>query len=295
MRLLGLAFAFARPRAFGRHRYSGISKGTSACAPGHYSEPCLGAPRSSILPAVRLLDLAPGLALFFAARPAFAYRPFDGTDGSVAEYRTFELEAGALGYLREGSATYSTPSQVLNYGVIRRVELVLELHELMPSLGTPGPRFGLVDDGAFVKTVLVEGALQGKPGPSLALELGALLPTFHGEPGAGGSAALIGSVVLPCLTFHLNLEGARTRAANADFIVDGIVEGPALVAGARPVAELEYERELHAETRESALFGVIAPIRDTLALDAAARFGWLDDERVFEVRAGFTWAFAVAH
>ncbi|HTQ05463.1 MAG TPA: hypothetical protein VMI54_16480 [Polyangiaceae bacterium] len=165
----------------------------------------------------------------------------------------------------------------------------------MPSLGAPGSRFGLVDDGAFVKTVLVEGALQGKKGPSLALEVGALLPTVHGESGAGASAALIGSVVLPFAKFHLNLEAARTRAENADVVVDGIIEGPALVAGARPVAELEYDREFHAETAVSALLGFIDPVRETLALDGAARVGSRDSERVFEVRAGFTWSFGVTH
>lgn len=242
---------------------------------------------------MRLARFAPALSLLLSSSPALAYRPFDGTDGSVAEHGAFELEAGMLGYLRDGSRTYSTPSQILNYGAIERVELVLELHERMPSLGTPGPRFGLVDDGAFVKTVLVEGALQGKRGPSLALEVGALLPTVHGEPGAGASAALIGSVVLPWLKLHLNLEAARSRAENADLVVDGILEGPVLVAGARPVAELEYDRELRAETLESALLGFIDPVTEALALDGAARMGSRDGARVFEVRAGFTWSVAV--
>lgn len=238
--------------------------------------------------------LAPALAVLLVSSRARAYRPFDGTDGSVAEYRTFELEAGTLGYLRDGTKTYSTPSQILNYGVVERVELVLELHERMPSLGTPGPRLGLVDDGAFVKTVLVEGALQGKKGPSLALEVGALLPTVHGEPGAGASAALIGSVVAPFLKFHLNLEAARTRAENADFVLDGIFEGPDVVWRARPVAELIYEREIHAETLASALLGFIDPLNEAFALDGAVGLGSRDRERLFEVRAGFTWSFAVS-
>ncbi len=232
-------------------------------------------------------------SLLCVSSPARAYRPFDGTDAAVAEYRRFELEAGTLGYLREGGAGYSTPSQVLNYGVLERVELVLELHERMPALGTPGPRFGLVDDGAFVKTVLLEGALQGKSGPSLALELGALLPNVRGEPGAGASAALIGSVTLPLAVFHLNLEAGRTRAENDELIVDGILEGPALVWRARPVAELIYEREIHAETLESALLGFIDPLSDSFALDGAALLGAQARERLFQVRAGFTWSFAV--
>jgi len=238
--------------------------------------------------------LAPAISLLLMSCPARAFRPFDGTDGSVAEYHTFELEAGTLGYLRDGKTTYSAPSQILNYGAIERVELVLELHERMPSLGTPGPRFGLVDDGAFVKTVLIEGALQGKRGPSLALEVGALLPTVHGEPGAGASAALIGSVVTPLVKFHLNLEAARTRAENADLSVDGILEGPALLWRVRPVAELIYEREFYAETLASALLGFIDPLSESFALDGAARLGSRDHERLFEVRAGFTWSYTLA-
>ncbi len=238
--------------------------------------------------------LAPVCSSLFVSSPALAYRPFDGTDGSVAEYRTFELEAGTLGYLRDGAATYATPSQILNYGAIERVELVLELHERMPSLRTPGAPLGLVDDGAFMKTVLLEGSLQGKRGPSLALEVGALLPTVHGEPGAGASAALIGSVVLPLVKVHLNLEAARTRDEKAELIADGILEGPALVGRARPVAELIYEREIHAETLESVLLGGIDPLSEAFALDGALRLGWHDSERLFEVRAGFTWSFAVS-
>ncbi|HTQ05464.1 MAG TPA: hypothetical protein VMI54_16485 [Polyangiaceae bacterium] len=65
---------------------------------------------------MRVSRILPALSLVLVSTPAFAYRPFDGTDGSVAEYGTFELEAGMLGYLRQGAATYSTPSQILNYG-----------------------------------------------------------------------------------------------------------------------------------------------------------------------------------
>ena len=45
----------------------------------------------------------------------------------------------------------------------------------------------LVDNGAFLKTGLREGALQDKSGPSIATEFGMLLPGIRDEHGTGGS------------------------------------------------------------------------------------------------------------
>src|SRR5215469_16751269 len=64
-----------------------------------------------------------------------------------------------------------SPDVVLNYGIGERWELVLQgrlAHELLPD--SQGPN--LVDNGVFLKSVLREGTLQDKSGPSIATEFG---------------------------------------------------------------------------------------------------------------------------
>ena len=239
----------------------------------------------------RSVLLALGLVAW--ASEARAYRPFDGTDADVAKPGELELEVGTLGYLHTREGTYVAPVQVINYGPIERVELVFAARPSVPAFRADGPSFALLDTTASVKTVLRKGVLQELTGPSVALELDALLPTLHGEPGAGAGADLIVSERLGFSTLHLNLEATRTRAKNADLEADLIAEGPPLVAQARPVVELSYEHEFSVASTAAALVGFIDEISESFAPDAAFRFATSGQERVFELRGGFTWDIAL--
>lgn len=232
-------------------------------------------------------------AVSLAAKAAHAYRPFDSTDAAVAERGGIELEIGPVGYVATGATRRFAPLEVVNLGLASGWELVLQGREVLPP-DAPGasPRIGLVDTGAFLKGVVREGALQGKSGPSVALEIGPLLPTVHDERGAGFSAALILSHRLPLGAVHLNVQEARTRAGRGDLFVGLIVEGPQGWR-VRPVAELYAEKELGARATFSALGGAIVPIAHGLALDSALRAASIDGVGVYEVRAGFTWAIAL--
>ncbi len=53
-----------------------------------------------------------------------------------------------------------------------------------------------------MKTVLREGSLQEKMGPSVATELSALLPTANADPGVGAGWTVIVSQRWPDLTDH---------------------------------------------------------------------------------------------
>ena len=232
--------------------------------------------------------MAFAFALVASTRPAFAYRPFDGTDADVAKRGELELEVGTLGYLhgRDGAAV--APMQVINFGPAPRVELVLGGRPFIPAYRATGDRFALVDTSASIKSVLREGVLQDKRGPSVALELDAFLPTINGEPGWGAGAALIISERVSVLTLHLNLQLARTRAENADGIADLIAEGPELFARTRPVAEVSLEHEFSATTTAAALVGFIAQVSEGFSFDAATRFAASGRDRVLEIRGGFT-------
>jgi len=59
------------------------------------------------------------------AAPAFAYRPFDGTDAAVTEPGQAEVELQPAGRLQEGSQSFLVaPGIVINFGVVKGLELV---------------------------------------------------------------------------------------------------------------------------------------------------------------------------
>jgi hypothetical protein len=223
---------------------------------------------------------------------AQAYRPFDGTDADVAHFGEFELELMPVGYLAlPGQRVLQAPWIVANLGIWPRFELVLEgRHQWLLDRGPQDPRHRVTDADVLIKGVLREGVLHGKTGPSVALEVGPLLPSWRGEAGWGASADLIVSEQWTWVSAHLNLQAQRTRAHNPDSFTGIILEGPATWP-VRPVAEIYYEREFGGTLRVlSTLGGVIWQVSDDFALDAAAR-ATLGTPQLFEIRAGFTLAF----
>jgi hypothetical protein len=223
-------------------------------------------------------------------RDAFAYRPFDGTDAAVAEPGAFEIELGPSQYLEQGAErSFAAPAVVLNYGFTERWEFVLQ-GSFVHSLDRDAATSSLLDNAALFKTVLREGSLQDKPGPSIATEFGFLLPGSGGEPGTGFSAAALVSQRWSTLTVHFNAQASLTREQHADLGFSTIVEGPHDWR-IRPVAELFYERDFGGSETGSALVGAIWQVRDDVALDLGLRAGWIDNQPLKEVRAGVTFAF----
>jgi hypothetical protein len=235
--------------------------------------------------------LALGAAWPLAAQ---AYRPFNSTDAAVAERGTLELEFGPLGYLVEGpNRTLVTPSLVLNWGFADRWELVLEGRHLL-ELGSDiqEPRLRVEDTALSLKHVWREGSLQERTGPSLATEVSALLPTIHGESGAGAEATVIVSQRWPDLTVHVNGAAAWTRSHSAGFFGGVILEGHDAWR-VRPVAELFAERERGMATTISGLVGAIWRVSDQLSLDAAVRRARSGALSTTEFRLGLTWGFSM--
>src|SRR5881398_2750677 len=76
---------------------------------------------------LRKLLCASLAAASLLSAPAHAYRPFNGTDGDVAEAGTYELEFSPLGYERHGAGrTLMGPAIVNNFGLPGEFEIVLE-------------------------------------------------------------------------------------------------------------------------------------------------------------------------
>lgn len=225
---------------------------------------------------------------------ALAYRPFDGTDAAVAEPREVEVEFGPAGILREGpERTIIAPALILNYGLITNWELVLQGRGEFPYAPQRG-RTTIRDNAALLKGVLRPGVLQGATGPSIATEVGALLPDIRGgeRNGVGASLAGIISERWSWFTAHLNLQVALSHAHEPDYFVSTILEGPFDWA-VRPVGEVVYEWDAAAaETRVSGLAGAIWRAKENLSFDLGVREGRTNARPVSELRLGFTIGFS---
>ena len=229
------------------------------------------------------------LGVVSRAGPAFAYRPFDGTDAAVAVPGEIEVELQPAGIQHEqGTQTLIAPWTVVNIGLREGWEAVFEGRGETP-LSPLGPT-ELIDAGAFLKHVVVPGSLQGKDGPSVATEFGVLLPDSTGDSGAGISWATIVSQRWDWGTVHFNMETALMRDHHADVFVGTIIEGPSKWK-VRPVAEFFYEKEFGQAETVSGLVGLIWQVSDKLSFDAAFRHALTNGHPVNEVRAGLTFAF----
>jgi hypothetical protein len=224
--------------------------------------------------------------------PAFAYRPFDGTDAAVAAKGEVEIELQPAGRLRDESGTsLIAPATVFNYGLSEDWEAVLEGQGQTP-LAPSGPT-SLTAAGAFLKHVLVPGSLQGKTGPSVATEFGVLLPDRTGDSSVGVSFAGIVSQRWDGGTIHLNAETALTRDHHGDVFLGAILEGPTKWT-VRPVAEVFYEDEFGKERMISGLVGLIWQVHDNLSFDVAIRHALTSGHPVNEIRAGLTFGFPLS-
>jgi hypothetical protein len=237
----------------------------------------------------RALRFFTSASLIALSSPAWAYRPFDGTDAAVAAPGEVEIELQPAGPRRdEAGASLVAPAAVFNFGLNHEWEAVLEGQGQTPL--SPGPT-ALTAAGAFLKHVIVPGSLQDKTGPSVATEFGVLLPDSTGDSGVGARLAGIVSQRWDWGTIHLNVETALTREHHADLFLGGIIEGPSSWT-IRPVAEFFYEKEFGQAETVSALIGAIWHVRDDLSFDVGLRHALRNGRPIDEVRAGLTFSFS---
>jgi hypothetical protein len=238
---------------------------------------------------------AVAIALVALATPAIAYRPFDGTDAAVADVKEVEIELQPLGGLKErlpdGTQTsLIAPQMIINYGFAERWEFVLQ--GLVNSPVAPVGEPSLQATGAFLKYIARPGVLQDKPGPSIAMEFGPLLPGINADNGVGFSWAGIVSQRWDWGTAHFNVETNLTRDQHGEAFLDLILEGPSKWT-VRPVMEIFYDKVWNQTEEYSGLIGAIWKVRDNLSFDAAFRYAIRDGRPINEIRAGLTFAFKV--
>ena len=218
--------------------------------------------------------------------PAKAYRPFDGTDASVAELGQFEVELQPFGALQEGSTrTFVAPASVFNFGFAKDWEAVLQGQ--LESQISPTSQESLTGNGVFLKHVLRSGVLQDQAGPSIATEFGLLLPSIGAPSAVKPSWDWILSQRFEWGTVHLNFTTNYTSDPRTDLFFDAIVEGPSSWT-LRPVAEIYSDSVIGGAQTYSGLVGAIWQVRDELALDLALRHAITGGRQVNELRAGAT-------
>ncbi|HWF63360.1 MAG TPA: hypothetical protein VN685_01975 [Rhizomicrobium sp.] len=226
------------------------------------------------------------LLIGLAAWPqaASAYRPFDSTDAAVADKGGWEFEFSPLSYEHgDEGVNLIAPSLRVNYGLVENWEVVVE-----------GQVNNFIHGGSELseaqldaKTVLREGSLQEKDGPSLGSEFSVLLPGVGTQDGAGFEWTGILSQRWDWGTVHLNVAGILSRAQTAGMFGGLIVEGPESWP-VRPVAELNYQQDSSVEKSWSALLGAIWKADEHLAFDLAFRHARINTRPDEQVRAGVT-------
>ena len=233
-----------------------------------------------------------GALLLLWPLTASAYRPFDGTDADVAELHELELEIGPAGYYRQGSALDLVSGGVINFGFAPGFELVLQGFAYVPNDASSPALNKFTDTGAFVKHVWRDGCLQGEGGPSFATETGPLLPTVNDASGFG---AYVGGILSTCvgesLIIHWNAEVQILRATyDLDLFGGAILELSPSKYVVRPVAEVFVEHDFGGVQTYSGLVGMIWRVREKLSLDVAVREALIAEQKVSEVRMGFSLA-----
>lgn len=240
-----------------------------------------------------LCSLAANLLLLCSAAVAWAYRPFVSTDAAVADVKEMEIEFGYFNLERDmGKNTFIVPKAVINYGLIRNLELVGEFAVEEPPHGSAR----LVDSALSLKAVLKEGVLQEKNGISLAVEAGPLLPSTNKKENRFGFEGIgIVSGKLSAFTYHLNFGGGVDRTPSNPFVIWGVIAELPILPQFRLVGEVNGESVRRNPPNNSALLGFIweAPWQHVF-IDTGIRRGISSAAADWMFTAGLTFSFSLS-
>ena len=229
------------------------------------------------------LLLISSLVLFDSS--AWGYRPFVSTDAAVADPREMEIEIGHFNLEHaKGQDTFIVPKVILNYGIIRDLELVAEFEVAKP----PDEDVQLVNPGLFLKAVLKEGV-------GFAVEVGPLLPsTVQGERKFGFEGIGILSGRLSRFTYHVNFGGGVDRAEANPFAIWGVIVELPVIPNFRLVGEVNGESTKGKLANNSGLLGFIwQPPASNVFLDVGIRRGLSSGAPDWRFTIGLTFSFPV--
>ncbi len=215
--------------------------------------------------------------------PARAYL-VDANDARTVPEGAGEVEVQPVGYYQYTSGDGDTeryllaPSVFVYLGLAEDIDLLL-LGRGYALLGDDGPDYAFTDASAALRVMLrhgtydTEGATRG---PSLALQITALLPGWNDVQGGGLSLALLLSHSWSGLTLHVNAQVDRRHAATlgafGTIAMEAFLDSPV-----RPVAELYVDVEQESATTISGMLGVNVDVHDRLSVMGGVRYGVMTD------------------
>ena len=211
------------------------------------------------------------------------------------------MELGYAGFRQEGSRTaIVAPALVGNFGVARNIELVAEFAFVGDlSQSQVNSETGLEDNAVSLKWVAQDGVLQEDGHrPSLALEMGLLLPTTHGQHGAGGEVVAIESDRIRGWTYHLNAGALIDPGGAGPGAMWGVILEHPLAHSLRVVGEIDGESVRGSAADNSVLIGAIwdaqapAPLED-LSFDVGLGHGLSRSAADWGGTAGITFSFPI--
>jgi hypothetical protein len=224
-----------------------------------------------------------------SCRDAAAIRPFDGTDAAVAAEGTVEFEMGPVDWIDAEGSDVLAPAAVVNVGVAHDWELSTYAQPSWLISEGGGRRFALLDDGLVGKRILREGGLQDRAGPSVAVEVAALLPATEPFDRFGARVTPVVSQTWRGFTGHLSASVYWTRLHQPAAAGSLIVEGPEVAARIRPAIEATTGWEDDVGRGWSGLAALLWNPREDLEFDLGFRLGRSFGASTQEIRAGFTW------
>ena len=229
--------------------------------------------------------------LSIPSRYVFAYRPFVSTDADVAEKGELEIEIGLFGISHNsGTDEMTVPAFIANYGIAGNWELVSEFDVQIYHEGE-GRNFELKEPAQFLKGVVREGVLQDKKGPSIALEIGVLIPSTEKESRKTGIEGIgIFSSGISDLIYHINIGGELDRERFAFKGLWGVILEKPVTHRFRFVVEVLGVVQRYEKPDNSCLLGFIGELKD-FECDFGIRKGLSEAASDMELTTGITISF----
>jgi hypothetical protein len=228
------------------------------------------------------------VALGFAPARGAAYL-IDANDARVVDHGTVELELQPAGYLQtligDEVQYLVAPSAQIHWGFGDGWDVLL----LTRGFGVLGGGVGespysLAEQMVAFRAMLRDGRYSDEDaeGPSLTLQVGALLPGVEAEPGVGATAALLFAQQWDEGTLHLNAWANLTQARIFNLFLAAVVEGPGAWP-VRPTVEVFFDVD-DGEPYLSGLLGAVGDVDDAFSIQAGARVGGWEGYLELEVR-----------
>jgi hypothetical protein len=211
----------------------------------------------------------------------------DANDARTVAPGGLELEFQPAGWYQtfgpEGERYLIAPSVMVYAGLADGWDLIVIGRGYVGLEGGDQTRYSVTDNGVFTRLLVREGSYAGDDaGPSIAIQLGVILPSWRDEEGAGASAALLISQEWTQLDLHLNVQVDRRRSGRPGVFATIALEGP-LEWPVHGIVEAYVDVE--DGSRELSVLGAlsIAP-KDRWTIGGGVRYFDVDGTRGIEVR-----------